>query len=194
MLERSQTKPSLQIACRRKCRAGYPDVFAANLSTLKACQNVHSPPESNAMKSAGPSRRFLVVGLLAASLSVGASAQDESEMRIALGGFSGDATLCYAYYSVLANCIRKQNPELATRADEAAQGSMKMSIDAGKAVGISQRAILARTQIDLNEQTADIDDDCINVAVILNKHAPFCKNLQEHGTERLQAIIDGKGK
>ena len=43
-------------------------------------------------------------------------------------------------------------------------------------------------------QTADIDDDCINVTVILNKHAPFCKNLQEHGTERLQAIIDGTGK
>jgi hypothetical protein len=144
------------------------------------------------MKSAGPSRRFLVPGLLAASLSVGASAQDQREMRIALGGFSGDATLCY--YSVLANCIRKQNPELATRADEAAQGSLKMSFDAGKAVGMSQRAILARTQIDLNEQTADIDNDCINVAVILNKHAPFCKNLQEHGTERLQAIIDGTGK
>jgi hypothetical protein len=150
--------------------------------------------KSNAMKSAGPSPRFLVAGLLAASLSVGASAQDQSEMRIAPGGFFGDATLCYAYYSVLANCIRTQNPELATRADEAAQGSLKMSFDAGKAVGMSQRAILARTQIELNEQTADIDDDCINVAVILNKHAPFCKNLQEHGTERLQAIIDGTGK
>jgi hypothetical protein len=187
MLERNQSPAGDRLPTQMP--SGTSGCFCGFLSTLRACQNVR-----NAMKSAGPSRRFLGVGLLAASLFVGASAQDQSKMRIALGGFSGDATLCYAYYSVLANCIRKQNPELATRADEAAQGILKMSFDAGKAVGISQRTILARTQIALNEQTADIDDDCTNVAVILNKHAPFCKNLQEHGTERLQAIIDGTGK
>ena len=51
--------------------------------------------------------------------------------------------------------------------------------------------MLARTEIDLKEMNADIDNDCINVAVLLNKYADFCKDLLEHSSDRLQAIISG---
>jgi hypothetical protein len=135
---------------------------------------------------------FLVTAILC--VPVATQAADQSRLREAMGNLSGDNTRCYTYYSVIPNCIRKQDPVLAGKTDDAAQRSLKQSFETGKAGGLSQKAMLARTEIDLKEMSADIDNDCVNVAVLLNKHSAFCKDLQEHGADRLQAIIDAPRK
>jgi len=122
-----------------------------------------------------------------------AHAEDHAELREAMGDFSGESTRCYIYYSVTSNCIRKQDSALAEKTDAAAQRCLRQSFETGKTAGLSQKAMMARTELDLKEMSADIDNDCINIAVLLNKHAAFCEDFLERSGERLQSIIDHAG-
>lgn len=66
----------------------------------------------------------------------------------------------------------------------------EMAINSGKMAGLSPTALLARTEILTSEMIGDIDNDCVNISVLLNKYAKTCKALMETSNERIARILD----
>jgi hypothetical protein len=55
-----------------------------------------------------------------------------------------------------------------------------MHYSIGKAAGMSDKAIKAHFALVLDSLLNDIDKNCVNISVILEKYATFCKELAEN--------------
>jgi hypothetical protein len=66
---------------------------------------------------------------------------------------------------------------------------LKLAFIVGKSVGVSQEAFAARLRLTNQSLMKDIDKDCGNMSILLERYATFCKALAQHPDQRLQQLI-----
>lgn len=138
-------------------------------------------------------RFFLWAGIASGCLALAplAKAQNNDELRRALNNFSHENMTCGAYYGLVSVCLQRdpKGDSVSTTYAEEMQIFNKRGIDTGKLAGLSDKALLARSQIEVEEMKSEVDNNCSNLAILLQKHAKTCKALMENGPAQLQAMI-----
>ena len=136
--------------------------------------------------------------LLAATLlmySCFADAQGLSKTDAA-NEMSAEYAACYAFYSAGITCFGSGGP---------LKGDERISFEAardtaaereyiyGKLAGASHAALVARGKIALKSVMGDMNGNCVNVAVVLDKYAQSCKSLmQDPNARALQLMTKGR--
>jgi hypothetical protein len=115
-------------------------------------------------------------------------------VREDLNNLSSDLQQCFIYNTVGAQCFGEKEPALKARIQAIADQQNNLSISVGRMAGISDKAFLARTEMFMKEMKDDLENDCINISVILNKHAMKCKSLMEGFERRLDVIVSKANK
>jgi hypothetical protein len=133
--------------------------------------------------------RYLFLAVAMTAASGGAAAQPLTQQE-ALNEISSESTECFAYYSIANGCMFKiateeQKRVLQSTSDRARQ----LSVTFGKATGVSDETLLARTRIALRSMLDMTSKSCLNVAIILEKYAAKCKALLEAPERRLQSLM-----
>jgi hypothetical protein len=133
---------------------------------------------------------FSVIASLAASDDGGlAQTNLNPAVREELNNLSSDLQQCFVYNYVGAQCFADKEPALNARIKAIADQQNSVSIMVGRIAGISDKAFLARTEMFMKEMKDDMDGDCINISVILNKYAKQCKTLMEGLEGRINTIL-----
>jgi len=132
---------------------------------------------------------FSAIANIAASDGGLAQTNLNPAVREELNNLSSDLQQCFIYNSVGAQCFADKEPALKARIEAIANEQNSVSIMVGRMAGISDKAFLARTEMFMKEMKDDMDGDCINISVILNKYAKQCKTLMEGLEGRINAIV-----
>jgi hypothetical protein len=109
--------------------------------------------------------------------------RDLEKVRQVVNNFSHENQICSAYYYFVRQCLLNRDPTdpLAETYKAGGDTFLKRSIDTGKIIGISQKALSARMDIAIANLKSETESDCVNVSVLLKKHAQQCKLLFEDG-------------
>jgi hypothetical protein len=108
-------------------------------------------------------------------LLVGSAAFAEDKTIDALNNLQMEMTVCAAYYGQVKTCVEGQNEALGATAQQAIDVLTRRLFNVGKALGISQDAMLSRLQMAQDEQNKLLKGDCINMASLFTRHADRCK-------------------
>lgn len=133
-----------------------------------------------------------VVLVAAAWLSL-ARGQDKQTgaLKQRINNFSHENTVCGVYYTVVGVCLGKDRPNDAAAKQYLTSSNtfFERAGQTGHLAGVSAKAIEARTTIATEEMKEQIDDNCSNIAVLLQKYAKTCKVLIENAAERLDKMM-----
>lgn len=131
--------------------------------------------------------KFIVV--LLTMLGVASAKADDYKQD--LNNYSHQSIICATYYTITAQCLlnRDKNDPLAARLQGLANTSIDESYRTGKIAGISEKALTARSLIEAEGQTNDIEGSCGNISVLNLKHGRRCKAFMESREQQLGLIL-----
>lgn len=127
--------------------------------------------------------------LLCVVLAEGAIAKPLSG-KDAANEFSSENAQCAAYYVIGEKCLGEQQDEKLRQSFKAAQSASNRSVFLfGKQAGLSDAALHARNELAVKQAIKDIDSNCQNISVLLNKYADFCKSVMEDPVARVNTLL-----
>ena len=139
-----------------------------------------------------------IIASIGALIVTEAAAQDKlpspltDEARLAFNNFSHEAQECNVYNIFAAQCFKdKADAELRAKLQANANAFTELAYNSGKLAGLSTKAMLARTEMISKQMIEDLDKDCVNISVLLNKYAKSCKVFMETSNERITRILQG---
>jgi hypothetical protein len=110
-----------------------------------------------------------------------------------LNNYSHQSIICGVYYVMVAQCLRNrgdnESTELAKRYDALAKEASDEGYQTAKLAGLSEKAVKARLEIEIQDQMSDIDNKCINISVVNLKHGLPCKAFMEGRGPALDLIL-----
>lgn len=137
--------------------------------------------------------------VLVVTLSVGASAEENAinldnntpeVVRQVFSSLQNELTECSVYFSIAGEALRTGGDEDAAKQTLAAGEILsERAYVAGTAIGMNSAAMLARMKWALNDQYESIDGDLINMAVLIDRYAYFCKALFEDSDSRIKHLL-----
>lgn len=115
-----------------------------------------------------------------------------SDYKQDLNNYSHQSIICGTYYVIVAQCLRNRGDNdsisLANRYDDLSTQAFKEGYETAKLVGLSEKAIAARSEIETLDQMGEIENDCINISVVNLKHGRSCRSFMEEREKTLNAI------
>jgi hypothetical protein len=116
-----------------------------------------------------------------------AKAEVDESVRIA-NNFSQENIVCGAYYSLVSQCLAKDDPkdELVKQYIRASLTFIQRAIKAGGGKTVS-------VEIAKRDMMSEIENNCINIVVLLEKHAQRCKRLFEVGPKSFAEEMSRSG-
>jgi hypothetical protein len=101
--------------------------------------------------------------------------------------FSHENAICGAYALFVHQCLKNKDAAdpVAKRYFDLGDDYLKRSQSSGKIAGVSQKALSARVDLAIEELKSDTENNCVNIAVLFQKHAQSCKTLYEDGPAQL---------
>lgn len=112
-------------------------------------------------------------------------------MQTAFNNFSHEAQTCQVYNLVASACFAEKDAALKDRISKSADAFGELAFNSAKLVGLSQKALMARTHILTKQMMDDLDNNCINISVLLDKYAAQCKSFMDHSADRIDSILKG---
>jgi hypothetical protein len=135
------------------------------------------------------SKSVIGISLFMTIIAGSAFAQAPTAQEIA-NQASQDSSDCLAFYSIGRQCVSNTTTNFNDAGFMASINSAtKLTYMFGKTAGMSDAALLARIHLSAKGLMSSMDNDCVNVAVILDKYADSCKALLEHPEARLNALL-----
>jgi hypothetical protein len=137
----------------------------------------------------GP-KAALVTCFLAVAIAP-AAGQDAAVLKKRLNNFAHENTTCGVYYTFVSVCLGKDRPgnEAARQYLVASETFFERALKTGKLAGVSDKAQAARASIAADDMRSEMDGDCTNISVLLQKHAKSCKSLFEDGPAQLNSFL-----
>jgi hypothetical protein len=144
------------------------------------------------------SLKVMLIALLLASSAALAQKPDLSEANVArsLNELSGEMLECAVFFAISSQCVKghpdPSAPKTVESTLEAFVEMLDMAIDTGRKVGLSQAAITARQKMVTDAMMKSMGGNCINIAVVIERHADFCGQLHRDADPRLQELLAGQ--
>ncbi|WP_375413065.1 hypothetical protein [uncultured Bradyrhizobium sp.] len=128
-------------------------------------------------------RRFSAGLALLATLTGHADAQDAKKTKEIANNFSHQNLICSSYYYFVGQCLEKADPKdrLVKQYRTGAETFLQRGIDMARVAGVSDKAINAKMELAIEDMKSETDNDCVNIAVLLKKHAKTCKSTMDDG-------------
>jgi hypothetical protein len=119
----------------------------------------------------------------------------ENEKR-AVNELSGELLECSVYFTISAECMRghpdPRVPSIIKKYEEASTTAGGKAMMVGRIVGLTDDAVASRMKLIQNEMMKSIKDNCVNIAVLLERYANFCPGLLQDMDPRLNELQQGK--
>jgi hypothetical protein len=143
--------------------------------------------------------RNVTLGLIAVTLSgTFALAEDRAltERTSVLHEFSGEMLECSVYYRVALQCFEDYPDPRATKvASEyraAAEQLTAVARGIAHSIGQSEAAFGSSIALIMKDQTAAINQSCINISVLQRRYAAFCQHLAQSPDDRFRELLARK--
>jgi hypothetical protein len=106
--------------------------------------------------------------------------------------FSHENLICGVYNSLVAQCVENRDPNdpLAKTYRQTSTAFTERAVKIGQAIGLSEKALMARVQIAQDGMYSETESTCTNIAVLLRQHAKQCKRLLEDGEKSFTDELD----
>jgi hypothetical protein len=114
-----------------------------------------------------------------------ASAQDAKTLT-ALNNVQHEMTVCVSYYSIVKSCAGNQDEGLSVHTQKTVDVLTARLIKLGGTIGMTQDAMLSRLKTAQDEQQGLINNNCVNMSSLYQRHAARCKLVTENG----DAVLD----
>jgi hypothetical protein len=119
----------------------------------------------------------------------------ENEIR-AVNALSAELLECSVYFTITVQCVRGHPdpsvPRIIENFEEMSKKAGVMSIQVGKIVGVTDAAVGSRMKLITNEMMKSMNNDCVNIAVLLERYTNFCQRLLQDADPRLIELKQGK--
>ena len=140
---------------------------------------------------------MLKIAIIAIALSTATAAiaqdQQREDTKRALNEISGEMTECSAYFLISAQCIEShpdpRSPRIANDLRQAAKKIETLAITTGRSIGITDEAFAARTKLAFEKLMTSINNNCVNIAVLLDRYNNLCKQLNLDPDSRLKELL-----
>jgi len=140
---------------------------------------------------------MLAVGWISI-MTMGAFAQkglSDAETR-ALNELSGEMSDCSVYFLITATCLEgnpePSTPQLIKTLKEQANKILQLAVTTGRMVGVTDEGIGARMRLTRDDMMKSLNNNCTNIAVLLEKYVNFCPQLAQNADPRLLELMQGK--
>jgi hypothetical protein len=139
--------------------------------------------------------KFIVAWIIIMTASASAQNSSDAEGR-AVNEISGELLECSVYFLVTAFCLQGNPdpgiPQLIKDLNAQASKIGTLAITIGRSVGVTDEAVGARSKLMNAEMMKKLNNNCTNIAVLLEKYSNFCKQLTENADPRLAELLQGK--
>ena len=130
-------------------------------------------------------------------MTCGALAQNPSDAdKRAVNELSGEMLECSVYFLISATCLQgnpdPRIPQLTKSLNEQASKIGGLAISTGQKVGVTVEAQTARSKLMRDDMMKLLNNNCTNIATLLEKYTNFCKQLTENADPRLAELLQGK--
>jgi len=115
----------------------------------------------------------------------------EAAVRYA-NNFSHENLTCGVHHHLVSHCTSNRDPKdhLVETYRQTSLEFIQRAVTVGKIIGTSNKALEAKMEIAKQGMMADIENNCINISVLLQKHAMQCKRLFEDGPKAYSDAMD----
>src|SRR5262245_48649036 len=135
--------------------------------------------------------RYLSAVAALLSLAVmDAQAAESAKVRLAYDYMSQDMITCTAFYMLSGKCLGKNNPDLSEQIEKAASKMANLAVLTGKRAGLEDRALVARTNIQMTRLQSQAGHDCENISLLLNRYGESCKAMAGHPQAAFQRALN----
>jgi tetratricopeptide (TPR) repeat protein len=135
------------------------------------------------------------IAAIAISIASAAIAQDQprdGENRT-LNELSWEMLECSTYFLISAQCIESHPDPSAPRTTsdlrQAAEKIGTLAITTGRAAGVTDEGVAERTKLTFQKLMKSINNNCVNIAVLLDRYNNFCKQLSQEPDKRLKELL-----
>jgi hypothetical protein len=126
-----------------------------------------------------------------ASSNVLSSEELDVDVQGALNEHVTELLQCTGFYTFGAEALRvKGMPEDAARMEMWADATLASAYQLGTTIGVSEKALLARTELITKDMAADIDNNLINISVLTVKYGDLCKEVTSDPEARFKYWLD----
>ncbi len=134
--------------------------------------------------------RMFLIFILCLSTPAAAEALSKKQ-RAAINSLQMDYATCLSYYNVLKSCAPKaKEAEAAKEYDPIVDRLTEKSFGAGKTIGMTSNAMVARITAAGDEQMKFMQNSCDNLASLSTRHGGQCKKVVENPDAVLQEYLD----
>lgn len=113
---------------------------------------------------------------------------DPTTLRI-LNNFAHEHATCVAYYIVTSQClITNKEPALQQKITEIGAETLRRGQEWTQTAKLKPETFTARVEMDVQQMTSAIENNCSNISIILSKHGIACKTLLEKPEVRIEAL------
>ena len=136
---------------------------------------------------------LILLFLLAPTIS---NAADGLPYKLPLANLADDLNTCGAYHTIVTHCIKNRNKpsdaEVLARQAAAEEFFLTEQIRIAGLIGLKVEAIAAKRKLAVGSMTDEITD-CVNLAILLEKHSAACRVLQRDFYEIASEILEKSG-
>jgi hypothetical protein len=130
-------------------------------------------------------------------MTTGAIAQALSDAQTrAINELSGEMSECAVYFLITATCLEgnpePRTPQLIKDLKEQAGKIGALAIKTGRIVGVTDDAVGARMRLTRDDMMKSLNNNCTNIAVLLEKYTNFCQALTQNADPRLGELLQGE--
>jgi hypothetical protein len=134
-----------------------------------------------------------IIGFFISLIAAAAGAQTKSDTDWATNELSAEMIECGQYFLISWACFKDfPNPEAQAMANEYRAASDQISqlgFTVGKSVGLLEEAALARMRMANDRLSKEINKNCTNISILLERYASFCKNLAQRPDQRFLELV-----
>lgn len=145
--------------------------------------------------------RFAASGLVCgaiASASTGAvfaqeaaDIKNDPEYRQAMNNLAHEHAICVAFYIIGGACFKdKADAQTREHLKKISTSMLELAAMFTKEARLKRETLSARLEMAGKEQRKDINDDCGNISILLNKHGESCKALSEDPVSRFEKLYE----
>jgi hypothetical protein len=98
---------------------------------------------------------------------------------------------CAAFFSVGAQCSENTIPGSGALGRKSAEWAVKDMFLEGPIVRITNEALQARLRLTLRAESEWIKNNCVNIAILLERFGDVCKPLLENPNNRFFELLSG---
>jgi hypothetical protein len=137
--------------------------------------------------------RPLLVGALMCSMVTVANGQSKVETDWATNELSSEMIECGQYFLVSWGCFKGvPNPAAEATANDYRAASDRISqlaLQVGKSIGLTEQAVASRMRLANQGLNKAINGNCVNISILLERYATFCKTLARHPDQRFIELM-----